>query len=230
MHHRVTIGAALGAVALSFGFPSAAAATTVVAQWNMDNTFGTTMEDSSGNGNDGTTYNIVTSGGGYIFDGGTSKVIVPDSPTLNPGAADFSYTVQVQFDVRPPKARDYDLLRKGLSSTSGGEYKIEIVYGAGLAKAQCVVKDSRGREAGLRGTQDLADNQLHTITCKKTGTALIMIVDGGRARKKSATLGSISNNAPLTIGVKEPDSPENDLRDGDWYNGVMRSATISVEP
>jgi hypothetical protein len=230
MHQRVTIGAALGVLAFTFAFPSAAAATTVVAQWNMDNAFGTTMEDSSGNGNNGTTYNIVTSGGGYIFDGGTSKVIVPDSPTLNPGDKDFSYTVQVQFDVIPPKARDYDLMRKGLSSTGGGEFKVEIVYGKGLAKAQCVVKDAAGHEAGLRGTANLADNQLHTITCKKTSTALIQIVDNGRARKKSASLGSISNGEPLTIGVKEPDSPENDLRDGDWYNGVMRSATISVEP
>jgi len=230
MSKRFTTGAALGIVALSIAFPSAAAATTVVAQWNMDNTFGTTMDDSSGNGNVGTTYNIGTSGGGYIFDGGTSKVIVPDSPTLNPGTADFAYTVQVQFDVIPPKGTDYDIMRKGLSSTPGGEFKVEIVYDKGLGKAQCTIKDALGHQAGLRGTANLGDNLLHTITCKKTATALIMIVDNGRARKKSAVIGSISNDSPLTIGVKEPDSPDNDLKDGDWYNGLMRSATITVEP
>ena len=220
----------LAALTLATCFPSVAAATTVVAQWNMDNTFGTTMEDSSGNGNDGAMYNVVTSGAGYIFDGGTSKVVVPNSPILNPGTADFSYTVQVQFDIIPPRARDYDVLRKGLSTTDGGDYKVEIVYGAGLAKAQCEVTDSRGRVASIRGTANLADNQLHTITCQKTATNLIMIVDGGRARKKDASIGSISNTAPLTIGVKQADSPENDLKDGDWYNGGMRSATITVEP
>jgi len=230
MQRRVELRQAMAALAFTLAFPSAAAATTVVAQWNMDNTFGTTMTDSSGNGNDGTTYNVVTSGGGYIFDGGTSKVVVRDSPTLNPGAADFSFSVEVQFDDIPPKARDYDLLRKGLSSSAGGDYKIEIVYGAGLAKAQCEVKDSRGRGVGLRGTANLADNQHHKIKCTKTATALIMTVDDGRARKKSASIGSISNTAPLTIGVKEPDSPENDLKLGDWYKGLMRSATISVEP
>src|SRR5690348_6241516 len=89
MTHRLKITAALGALAFTLAFPSAAAATTVVAQWDMADTFGDTMTDSSGNNNNGTTYNIVTSGTGYVFDGGTSKVIVPDSPTLNPGAADF---------------------------------------------------------------------------------------------------------------------------------------------
>lgn len=221
---------AMAALAFTLTFPSAAAATTVVAQWNMDNDFGTTMTDSSGNGNDGTTYNVVTSGSGYIFDGGTSKVVVPDSPTLNPGAADFSFSVDVQFDDIPPKGRDYDLLRKGLRSEVGGDYKIEIVYGLGLAKAQCQVIDSLGHQAALRGTTNLADNQHHTITCKKTATGITMIVDGGRARKKAATLGTISNTAPVTIGVREPSSPENDLKLGDWYKGLMRSATISVEP
>lgn len=230
MSHRVKLTSALALFGLGVAFPSGAAATTTMAQWNMDNTFGTTMTDSSGNSNDGTMYNIVTSGDGYIFDGGTSRVVVPDSPTLNPGTADFTFTVQIQFDTIPAKGRDYDLLRKGLSSTEGGDFKVEIVYGAGLAKAQCEVRDSRGHEAGLRGTANLADNQLHTIACKKTATGLTMIVDGGRARKKSATLGSISNNGPLTIGVRLPDSPENDLKEGDWYKGIMRSATISIEP
>lgn len=230
MQHPVRFRTAVTALAFTLAFPSAAAATTVVAQWNMDNDFGTTMTDSSGNGNDGTTYNVVTSGSGYNFDGGTSKVIVPDSPTLNPGAADFSFSVDVQFNDIPPQGSDYDLLRKGLRTEVGGDYKIEIVYGAGLAKAQCKVIDSLGHAAGLRGTANLADNLHHTITCKKTANAVIMIVDGGRARKRSAVLGTISNTAPLTIGVREPNSPENDLKLGDWYKGLMRSATISVEP
>ena len=35
----------LAVLALTLPFPSAAAATTTVAQWNMDDTFGTTMTD-----------------------------------------------------------------------------------------------------------------------------------------------------------------------------------------
>jgi hypothetical protein len=229
---RTTPNVFFGALAFSLAFPSVAAATTVVAQWNMDNTFGDTMEDSSGNGNHGTMYNIVTSGGGYIFDGGTSKVIVPDSETLNPGNKDFSFTVQVQTDTVPPVGLDYDLLRKGISTTKGGEYKIELINVNGKAKALCVVKDSTGHTKSIRGggTLNLADNVLRTITCTKTASALSVQVSSRPLNSKPAHLDSISNSQPLTIGVKLPNSPENDLDAGDWYKGVMRSATITIEP
>ena len=224
--------AARTTLACALVIPSAAAATTVVAQWNMDNTFGTTMEDSSGNGNDGTTYNIVTSGGGYIFDGGTSKVVVPNSATLNPGISDFSYTVQVQTDTVPPTGKDYDLMRKGISTTQGGEYKVELINVKGKAKALCVVKDAAGHSASIRGggTLNLADNVLRTITCTKTATSLAVQVTSRPLNLKHARLGSVSNNQPLTIGVKLPNSPENDLAAGDWYEGLMRSASIAIEP
>lgn len=224
--------AALAAVASNLLFPSAAAATTVVAQWNMDNTFGTTMEDSSGNGNDGTTFNIVTSGGGYIFDGGTSKVVVPDSPSLNPGTRDFSFSVQVQTDTVPPAGTDYDVIRKGVSKTQGGEYKIELINVNGKAKALCVVKDSAGHTKSIRGggALNLADNVLRTITCKKTATNISVQVASRPVSSKSALLGSVTNDQPLTIGVRLPNSPENDLSEGDWYKGLLRSASISVEP
>ena len=81
------------------------------------------MTDNSGNANDGTTFNIVTSGAGYFFDGATSKAVVPDSPTLNPGSADFSFSVQVQTSIVPDIGKDYDLVRKGNVGTKGGEYK-----------------------------------------------------------------------------------------------------------
>jgi hypothetical protein len=231
MRHRISMSAALGALAFTFAFPSAAAATTVVAQWNMDETFGTTMTDSSGNGNDGTTYNIVTSGGGYIFDGGTSKVVVPNSPTLNPGTADFSFSVQIQTDTVPPIGSDYDLMRKGNTGTKGGEYKIELINVNGKAKARCLVKDSLRHSIQIRGggSLNLADNQLHTITCTKTATTVSVKVDSRAPATKTVSIGSISNTLALLLGVKTVNSPENDPSE-DWYKGTMRSATISVEP
>ena len=164
----------LTALTLVMSFPSLAAATTVVAQWDMDSALGDTMEDSSGNANNGTTHNIVVSAAGYVFDGGTSKVVVPNSPTLNPGAADFSFSVQIQTSVVPAREMDYDLLRKGNVGTKGGEYKIELINVDGKAKALCVVKDSLKHSKTIRGGGpiDLADNKLHTITCTKTATSL----------------------------------------------------------
>jgi len=227
MFHRLRIGASLAVLAVGLVFPSAAAATTVVAQWNMDETFGTTMTDSSGNGNDGTTTDIITSGGGYIFNGDTSKAVVPDSATLNPGAADFSYTVQFQTTVVPASGFDYDMIRKGLSSTDGGEYKMELINVSGKAKAFCLVKDSKRKWTSLRAGNNLADNRMHTITCKKTATSLSLILDGKTVNTKSIALGTVSNTGPVMVGSKAPDDsgPVNDA-----YNGLMRSATITVEP
>jgi Concanavalin A-like lectin/glucanases superfamily len=203
------------------------ASATIVAQWNMDETFGTTMTDSSGNGNDGTTYNIVTSGGGYIFNGNSSKAVVPDSPTLNPGSTDFSYTAQVQTDAMPPPNGDYDIIRKGAGSTSGGGYRMEIQTHDGIGKAYCSVSDSAGHTFSIRGTTNVVDNQLHTLVCQKTSTGLTLLVDSLPPRTKGGTIAAISNTKPLAIGVK---SPTTTSAKGDWYEGTLRSVSISVEP
>src|SRR5881398_2726469 len=130
---------------------------TIVAQWNMDETSGTTMFDSSGNGNNGTATNVLMTGAGYTFDGSSSKVVVKDSPSLAIGASDFSYTVTFQTSRIPPQGTDYDLIRKGLGTGTGGEFKLEIVYDRGLGKPKCVVADSTGHTASERGNMNVAD-------------------------------------------------------------------------
>jgi hypothetical protein len=217
------IGLATGAIAITLGAGPAAAATTFGAQWNMDDP--STMVDSSGHGNTGKTYNITSSGGGYSFNGTTSKVVVPNSDSLNPGTSNFSYSVKVQTSKVPPSGTDYDLIRKGISSTAGGEYKLEIVYSTTGGKAFCLAKDNAKVSATVRGTTNVTDGQVHTLTCQKTSTGLSLVVDHGTPRTKVVSLGSISNNSPLTISAKTPTITG---VNGDFYSGVMRSASISV--
>jgi hypothetical protein len=59
------------------------------------------------------------------------------------------------------------------------------------------MKDSAGHEAEIRGTTNLADNKLHTITCTKSSSGLKLQVDSLPVRSKSASLGSISNSKAL---------------------------------
>jgi hypothetical protein len=221
------IGLATGAAAITLGAGPAAAATSFGAQWNMNELSGTTMVDSSGNGNNGTTYNVTRTSAGYSFNGTTSKVVVVNSSSLNPGASNFSYSVQVQTSRVPPSGTDYDLIRKGISSTSGGEYKLEIVYSNGLGKAFCLAKDNLKVLATVKGTTNVADGNLHTLTCKKTSTGLTLQVDTLAPRTKvvSSGLGAISNTSPLTISAKTPTIKG---VDGDFYSGVMRSASLSL--
>ncbi len=205
------------------------AASTAAAVWLMDEASGTTMSDSSGNGNVGKTYNLKMTGAtGYKFDPtARSKVVVPDAAKLDPGASNFSYSVTVQSSRAPASGTDYDVLRKGISSTSGGEYKLEIVRANGEGRAFCLVKDSRGASASVRGTTNVTDGKVHTLTCTKTGSGLTLKVDGltPRTRTVSGGLGSISNSMAVVLGAKTPTVTG---ASGDWYDGAMLDARISV--
>jgi Concanavalin A-like lectin/glucanases superfamily len=226
---RGVVGAGILALALvGVGAAGAFASTTAAAVWLMDETSGTKMTDSSGHGNDGTTYHLTMTGQtGYLFDPmARSRVVVPSSPALNPGISTFSYSVKMKSSHVPVSGTDYDVLRKGIGSTTGGEYKLEILRANGQGLAFCVVKDARGVVAGVKGTTNVTDGHVHTLTCTKTATGVTLRVDGLPPRTKRVTsLGSISNTSALVIGAKTPTATG---AAGDWYNGALLEARVSV--
>lgn len=201
--------------------------TVVVAQWNMDETSGTTMTDSSGNNNNGTLYNVQTTGSGYVFNGTSSKVVVPNSASLNPGASDFTFTAQVQTSSLPATlGADFDIIRKGAASTSGGGFRMEIENHKGVGVAKCSVSDSNKVTLSVHSTRSVVDGQPHTVSCQKNSAGLTLYLDG-RANGtgfRPGTLGSVSNTKPLTIGVSAP----NATTTSEWYNGSLEGITISV--
>jgi hypothetical protein len=213
-------GAAVTAVVL--GTPLAANATAVqVAYWKMNDT-GSTMTDSSGHGHSGTLHNVATrqpgwSGSvGFGFLSKPSYVTVPSGTDLNPGTGNFSFTLHARFSAKPSSTvGDYDMLRKGLATTSGGSYKMEILQ-SGVAFC-----DFRGAsaEGKVTGSSNLANNAWHTITCTRTSTSVRLTVDGSTTSKTVST-GSISNSSSLAIGAK------NSVGD-DQYRGLMDSVTVS---
>lgn len=212
------VTAAVGVVALA----SPAVATGERGIWHLDETSGTTAFDSSGNGNDGTAYDVAMDGNGYQFNGVSSKVLVPTSDSLNPGTAAFSFSVTFQTSVSPGPGLDYDMLRKGLTTTSGGEYKIEVIQANGKARALCIVKDAAKKALQIRGTTNLTDGQVHTITCTRSSTGLTVVVDNLAPRSKAGVTGAISNTAPLALGAKAEGGP-----DADWFNGELLEAGVS---
>ena len=202
---------------------SPAEASTLGGHWGFDEPgTPTTAFDDSGNSNNGSNKAVVGTGDGYAFNGSTSSVVVANSPTLNPGTADFSFAVILQTNL-PAAGTDYDLLRKGLASTPGGEYKIEIVSVNGQAKALCLVKDAAKHVASLRWAPagGLADGRQHTITCSKTSTGVTMKVDTFAPRTKTNAngIGSISNSSPLFFGVKTASG-------GDEFSGTLYDARV----
>jgi hypothetical protein len=235
MLRRLATVPVLLAAPLSIGWstasPQATADTAYRAHWLLDETDGTTAFDSSGNGNDGTSYNVVGDGDGYVFNGDDSRVIVPSSPTLNPGFADFSWGVTVSMTAPPsPVGESYDVLRKGLVTTKGGDYKLEVKNVKGKALARCVSRSFRSDGskvlATIQGTTNLADGQRHVVSCEKTGAGITLYVDSLKPRTKtySGGLGSVSNSSSLALGAKAEDTATTGF---DWFAGELYDAWVA---
>ena len=219
------------AASLSLGMSSASAETTYRAHWTLDEINSPTAFDSSDNGNHGTNFNVVGDGSAYTFDGHDARVIVPSSASLNPGTATFSWGVTISTTSVPqPLGETYDVLRKGLASAKGGNYKIEIKNVKGKALARCVSKSIRSDgtkvTAAIQGTTHLADGQQHLVSCAKTSTGITLYVDSLAPRTKTFTggLGSVSNDAALALGAKAEQTVNTGF---DWFEGKIYDAWVS---
>jgi hypothetical protein len=216
---RITMGAAAATSALVLGTVAPAQAATQVALWHMG--AGSTMSDASGHGHTGSLHNVTVgqagwSGSGYGFKTKPSYVSVPSATDLNPGTSNFSVTVHVKFSVKPSSSvGDYDLIRKGLSTTSGGSWKAEILQ-SGVAF--CDFRGSSG-EGSISGGPNLANNTWHTITCARTSSSVKLTVDGASYTKSKVT-GTISNTSTVLLGAK-------DTGGGDQYAGLMDEVSVS---
>jgi hypothetical protein len=201
------------------------------AHWRLDEIHGRTASDSSGHHNDGRRHHVVGDGRGYRFNGVDSRVIVPSSATLNPRFEAFSWGVTLRMGKAPsPVGETYDVLRKGLVSTKGGDYKVEVMNVGGKAVARCVTRSFRSNGtrvlASVEGTTDLANHRRHRITCKKTATSITLKVDSRARRTKSYSggLGSVSNTSNLALGAKAESTATTGF---DWFKGEIFNAWVA---
>ncbi len=171
----------------------------------MDDT-GSVMNDSSPNNLDGTiSSNVVTGVDGSIDDAFSfprkpSTVTVPNSTKLNPGTSTFTVSVRVMFSDNPSSSvGDFDLVRKGLSSTNGGDWKLEILQNG---YAFCQFQGSSGKVTVRRGP-DLSDGRWHTISCTRYGSSVRLSVDGS-VTSNSGSTGTIANTSAMYVGAKSP--------------------------
>jgi hypothetical protein len=215
----IALAAVVVGLLLLTAAPAHAAA--VVAAWNMEDT-GSKMADSSGRGHTGTLHGVTVRqpgqpGLGYGFNGKPSYVTVPSAADFSPGTANIRISLSVRFSVLPSAAvGDYDLLRRGLSTTAGGDYKLEIL---GSGRAFCLFRGSGG-PVSLSAGPNLADNQWHSLGCARIGKSVVLTVDGA-AFTKAGTTGTIANTSAVFIGAKDGSG-------ADQYRGLMDSVSISV--
>jgi hypothetical protein len=225
---RLLNAAALVAGVLVLG--PAAGAASVSHIWSMDepNGTGTMNDDGTPTQTDGKWTNIQAGvpgfdGTAYRF-GGNSRVTVADDPSLDPGSSDFTATAHVRFTTMPTSAigGDYDLIRKGLGSSEGGYWKVEIFPDSTntTAMGRCQMKGSSGSVKITNSPSALNDGTWHTITCAKTGSNVSLTVDGTNY-SRNVTIGRIANDDPVTLGSSTAGK--------DWYSGDMDEVSLQMD-
>jgi hypothetical protein len=151
-------------------------------------------------------------GTAYLFSG-TAFVSVPSAPDLNPGAANITITIQLN-STSVPATPDWDLIRKGLFTTDGGEFKVEYQP---TGQATCGFAGSGGTRELTAGPA-LNDGAWHTVQCTKTATSIGLVVDGQPFSMPGA-VGSISNDAALVVGAR-PGS--------EFFQGRLDEASVRI--
>jgi hypothetical protein len=177
-----------------------------------------TMRDTSASdpSNDGTTTDVKIATGwdgyGYKFNGTTSRVVVPDSPSLDPGKQAMQIAGHVKFGTRPASGV-YVVLAKGGGTTPS--YKMLI---GSQGKAVCSFRGGL-RSASVHNASALADRHWHTIVCAKSGGSISITVDGVTT-SVNVRVGAIANARRLFVGAG--------ANGGSKYKGLMDEFNIRV--
>src|SRR5919107_4437045 len=219
---RTVVLSATVIVVLLLAAPSYADVLLTGADWQMDETSGQ-MIDSSGNNNDGTPKDVVRTGSAYVFNGSTSYVAVPDAGSLDPQAKDIKLTARIRVNGQALDDDSYDIVRKGLVTTPGGDYKMEIKRAADptVGKLHCLFKGDGGT-VDIVAQRDIVDGNRHKLECIKTSTSVVARVDGNSGSTKAGSAGSIANASPVLVGAKTADPLD------DMFDGSMAFVSIEI--
>jgi hypothetical protein len=227
---RALLASFVLAMALMLMASPAWAALLEAADWQMNETSGP-MIDASGNGNDGAPTDVVQGvqedvqgdvKSTYVFNGSTSRVVVPDDDTLDPQANDITLTASVKVNGESIDDDSYDIIRKGLSTTAGGDYKMEIKRTGDptVGRLHCLFKGSGGRVNKV-ARPDIVDGGWHRLECVKTSDSVVARVDG-KSYTKAGSAGSISSASEVLVGAKKV-KPFDDM-----FDGSMDSVSIDI--
>jgi hypothetical protein len=189
-----------------------------VVLWHMDEASGSVMHDAEGS-HDGTLHSVQLGVSGFQgtafgFNGSSSYVSVPSSSDLNPGNEDLTITIHMTATTAPASP-DWDLIRKGVYATSGGEWKVEYQPSG---QASCGFKGSSSYNELIAGPS-LKDGNWHTVQCVKTSSAIRLIVDG-QTFTQGGGVGSISNTEPIVIGSHGGSA--------EFFGGSLDEASIDI--
>jgi hypothetical protein len=197
-----SVSGALALAGMTCLVPAGAEAATVIT-WNMGETSGSTMYNSTRTHNGAITGDVTKGvtghkGLAYKFTGDPAVVTIRSASVLNPGSGSFSVSLYFKSSTKPTSAvGDYDLVRKGVSTTSGGDWKMEVL---GNGRAFCHFRGSR--TVDVTGTTNVVNGSWNKITCSKSTSGVRVKVNGSIQASRSANPGAVSNTSSVYVGAK----------------------------
>jgi len=214
----------------------AAAGGTLVARYGFDGGRSSSITDESGNGHtlrlitgNGGTVSTVRHGAGHALRFPakcTGKKVCPhaalQSPSaanLNPGTRPISYGAKVLLSPGQT-SKGQNVVQKGYSATSS-QYKLQVDGAAG--RASCVLVGARPGIKLVTSAVSVADGNWHAVECRRTATALTVLVDGAVRGNRTLVPGlSVANDRPLSIGGKGA------YFDNDQFQGTLDDVWVRI--
>jgi hypothetical protein len=226
----------VGAPSVAVAAVRAATGGTLVARYGFDSVRATSITDESGNGH---TLRLITGNGGTVrtVRHGTGHALrfpakcaggqkcphaalqSRSAANLNPGTRPISYGAKVLL-ARGQTSKGQNVVQKGYSATSS-QYKLQVDGAAG--RASCVLVGARPGIKLVTSSVTVADGVWHTVECRRTATALAVLVDGAVRGNRAIGAGlSVANNRPLSIGGKGAYS------DNDQFQGTLDDVWVRI--
>ncbi|MGA2241282.1 MAG: LamG-like jellyroll fold domain-containing protein [Verrucomicrobiota bacterium] len=175
----------------------------------------TNANDSIG-GNNGTLVNgagFATGevGQAFSFDGASSYVSIPDSPSLDTFVS--SITIEAWIKVNQTTANSN---WKGIVTKGNSSWRLQ-----GRAGAKTVVFSATGvsPNGDLYGSRNVNDSQWHHVAGVYDGTNMFLYVDGTLDVSQLATGSIAQNNYPMCVGQTANSS-------GYFFNGLIDEVSI----
>ncbi|MCM4079563.1 LamG domain-containing protein [Paractinoplanes hotanensis] len=212
-----------------------------VASYNFDSTIADgTFDDGSGHGH---LLRAVTRNGGKVAmepHGSGQAITFPPrcsgascprlvlqaeaTDDLNPQAQPLRYGASVRLASPPAGATGQDgqnILQKGYAA-AGGQYKLQVDGVSG--KPSCVLTGRTGEGSSIvRSRTSIADDEWHTVECRRTGPTLAIAVDDQvQATAAVPAALSIDSEQPFSLGGKGVGA------NNDQFHGALDDVWIHI--
>jgi hypothetical protein len=220
---------------LGLGYRNGTTSDSLVGYWRLDSSVsgsGGTVKDYSGNNNDGTTKNGVTTGAegifstsSFSFDGSDDYVEVQDNSDLY-----ISDQLTISFWAVQPNDDEWELVVGNGGGWDDNGYHVMSHDSSQAGGYRFEVQNTGTGNKDVLDSNAVPNDEWHHITAVYTGTELKLYVDGSLDTSMSATVDSIGDSsANLGIGYGLYSSYGGTYFDGDIDEVRLYERALSAE-